>query len=830
MPSESRATPSHARPGVFDLLATCNFGLEAVVARELSNLGYDSKPVGTGRILFTGDHRAICDANLWLRAADRVLVRIAQFPVGGGNPGFDTLFETVKSLPWENWISREAAFPVAGRSVRSLLTSEPALQRTVKKAIVERLQRAHARNGVPAMLPETGPRVAVEVSLLRDVATLTIDTSGVGLHKRGYREGSPGEAALKETMAAGLVLLSVWRPGRPLVDPFCGSGTIPIEAAMIGRNIAPGLNRSFDAEHWASPTAAPGATLIDPKLWHEAREDAVASIIPDRLNPVIHASDISEQALRFARDHARIAGVERDIQFLKRAFADLSTTLDYGCIITNPPYGVRLGDEEEIERLYRSMPLVLRKLPTWSVHILSGRLDLERIFGQVATRRRKLYNSKIECCYFTFLGPRPPGDSAAPDVSESTDLASPSEFSDLDPPSSDAAPDQIATGDTPATAPLSPPVPPPQRSPPRSVLPPPAPPPAMPTFGGLRERDVREAGEFRKCLTNNLRHLRRYPSRGILCYRIYERDVPDVPLIVDRYQDRFHAAEYERQHSRTAAQQADWFDLMRRTIAEVGEVPIDNVYMKEKHRQRGLTQHEKIASARDTIIVQEGTPPLRFEVNLSDYVDTGLFLDHRLTRQMVREQSAGKRVLNLFSYTGSFSVYAASGGARSTTSVDLSNTYLEWAERNFALNALASPAHTFIRSDVLEFLRTHPRREQYDLAIVDPPTFSNSKSTQEDWEVAESHVELFHLLTPLLTPGAVVYFSTNYRRFKLDHPAIADAGLQAREISGRTVPPEYRNKRIHRCWRMVNIGVQAARTALAGRSTEQKDAVADDPE
>ena len=331
-------------------------------------------------------------------------------------------------------------------------------------------------------------------------------------------------------------------------------------------------------------------------------------------------------------------------------------------------------------------------------------------------------------------------------------------------------------------------------------------------FGGLRERDKKEAAEFGARLAKNAQHLRKYPARGITCYRVYERDCPDVPLIVDRYEEHVHVAEYEREHSRTGAQQADWWDLMRRTIAQRLDVPPERVHMKEKHRQRGLTQHERVSAAGRTIVAHEGG--LKFEVNLTDYVDTGLFLDHRLTRDMARREAAGKRVLNLFCYTGAFTVYAADGGARATTSVDLSNTYLEWAERNLGLNGMLQGAgrqrHRLVRADVLEFLRGHAAGEAYDLAVIDPPTFSNSKRLDDVFEVQRDHVELLARTAALLSPGGVVYFSNNYRRFKLDeagvNAALRGAGiaeLTVREITRRTIPPEYRNERIHQCWRMV---------------------------
>lgn len=729
----------------FDILAATTFGLESVAAHELRQLGYEAKGHATGRVQFRGDALAVARANLWLRTADRVLIRVAQFPCAD----FDTLFETVKSLPWEKWVPPDFAFPVNGRSVRSTLTSVPACQRTVKKGIVDRLMAAHRTS----TLPETGPTVSIEIALLHDVATITLDTSGAGLHKRGYRP-MVGEAALKETLAAGLVQLSVWRPDRPLIDPFCGTGTIAIEAALWGMGLPPGIHREFDAEQWPGMHDA----------WRAARDEA-RSVTPRDLGFAIHASDIDDRALDFARQAAKLAGVDRSIHFKKMPFERLESKAEHGCIITNPPYGVRLGEEAEIERLYRSMPVVLRGLPTWSFHILTGRLDLEQIFGQQATRRRKFYNSRIECWYFSFLGPKPP--LVRPETDHRDDH--------IDSPPNDSEPEQ---------PPLAPP-----------------PPVPAPAFGGLRERDLREIRDFGACLAKNVRHLRRYPSRGITCYRVYERDQVDVPIIIDVYEGRVHIAEYEREHSRSMAQQADWWDAVRETVAATVGVPVNQVYAKEKHRQRGLTQHEKQAESGESIVVQEGG--LKFEVNLRDYIDTGLFLDHRLTRAMVRDQACGKRFLNLFCYTGAFTVYAAAGGAASTCSVDLSHTYLDWARRNLELNGLWSPRHALVRSDVMEWLRRHPRTPSYDLAVVDPPTFSNSKSTQEDWEVAEGHSALLSLLLPLMSPGGVIYFSTNYRRFKLDEESLTRMGANWREISQQTVPPEYRNTRIHRCWRII---------------------------
>ncbi len=702
----------------FNLIATATFGLEAVVARQVRALGYQTTEVEQGRVAFRGDAEAVCKANLWLRSADRVLLRVDRFDADD----FDTLFERTRGLPWHELIPANGAFPVDGRSVRSQLSSVPAVQRTVKKAIVESMLAGH---GV-GELPETGPTYRVAVALLKDRVTLTLDTTGAGLHKRGYRTGS-GMAPLKETLAAALVELSFWKPDRPLIDPFCGSGTICVEAAMIGRNIAPGLNRVFAAERWP---------MIGDALWaaqRQAARDAIAPELPLR----IEGYDIDERSLRLARRHAEQAGVSGDVHFQQRDFRELSSKRPHGCVITNPPYGKRVSDFAQLGPLYRDVPGVLRNLPTWSHYILTAYPDFEGVIGQAADRRRKLYNGRIECTYYQFHGPKPGAQAADGGAAE-------------------------------------------------------------PAFGGLPDGSERQASEFANRLVNRARHLRRWPTRrGITCYRLYDRDVPDVPLVVDRYEDHLHIGEYERPNEHTAAQHDEWLELMRRTAAEALGVEPAKVFMKYRSRQRGDSQHEKYAVDGYTIEAHEGG--LRFVVNLSDYVDTGLFLDHRVTRAMVRDRAEGKRVLNLFCYTGAFSVYAAAGGAAATTSVDLSNTYLDWTQRNLALNGFVGDRHRLVRDDAVAWVGEQAPGPHYDLAVIDPPTFSNSKRTDDDWRVERDYAGLIAGVARLMAPGGEVYFSTNYRRFKMDETALP-AGLRVREISKQTVPEDFRNQRIHRCW------------------------------
>ncbi len=372
-----------------ELIATATFGLEAVVAREIKDLGYEKVTVENGRVTFTADESAICRANLWLRTADRVLVKMGSFQAST----FDELFQQTKDLPWPDWLPRNANFPVEGKSVNSKLFSVPDCQAIVKKAVVEKMKQKFRQE----WFPEDGPRYPIEVALLKDEATLTMDTTGPGLHKRGYRKLA-GEAPLKETLAAAMIILAHWFPDRVLMDPFCGSGTIPIEAALIGLNIAPGINRSFIAENWP---AVPKA------LWQDAWEEAFA-LMENGRELDITGTDIDEKVLRLACYHAEVAGVGRYIRFQQRALSRVRTEAKYGYIICNPPYGERLGEAGEVENLYREMGRVFRNLDTWSYYILTSCPRFEQLFGRRADKRRKLYNGRIECQYYQFPGPRPP--------------------------------------------------------------------------------------------------------------------------------------------------------------------------------------------------------------------------------------------------------------------------------------------------------------------------------------------------------------------------------------------------------------------------------------
>jgi putative N6-adenine-specific DNA methylase len=371
------------------LIATAAFGLEAVVAHEVKNLGYPEVQVENGKVTFEADLGALARANLWLRTADRVRLKVGEFQAAS----FEELFEKTKALPWADFIPENGTFPVEGKSVKSQLFSVSDCQAIVKKAVVESLKKRYKKE----WFEEKGPLYKIEVALLKDIATLTIDTSGPGLHKRGYRDWI-GVAPIKETLAAALIQLSYWNPDRVLVDPLCGSGTIPIEAALIGMNIAPGMNRTFACEEWP---------LIPRKIWREARAETHDLAQYDRKLSIM-GTDIDGEILKVARRNAQEADVADQIHFQEMPLKDWRSSKKYGVIICNPPYGERLSERQEVEKLYREMGKVFTAHDTWSYYVITSHKEFEKLFGRKADKKRKLYNGAMETHYYQFFGPRPP--------------------------------------------------------------------------------------------------------------------------------------------------------------------------------------------------------------------------------------------------------------------------------------------------------------------------------------------------------------------------------------------------------------------------------------
>lgn len=371
----------------FSLIATCAAGVEGLVGDELRELGYDVE-VENGRVRFQGDEKDIAITNLWLRIADRVKIVVGEFEA----KTFDDLFEQTKALPWDQYIPMDGKFPISGKSIKSTLHAVPSVQSIVNKAVAESIKETYHRRG---MLPETGAEYPIEVALRKDRALITLDTTGDSLFKRGYRT-EKGGAPIKENLAAALIQLTTWRKDRPFVDPTCGSGTIAIEAALIGQNIAPGFNRSFLCEEWE---------WMSEEMWEEVRAEADEKMDYDAELDIL-GFDIDGRMIEIAKRNALAAGVAHNIEFKQLAVADFKTDKDFGIMISNPPYGDRLGDDEAVHQLYREMGEVFRPLENWSKYIITSDLDFEEYYGEKATKKRKLYNGTIRTDYFQYWGKR----------------------------------------------------------------------------------------------------------------------------------------------------------------------------------------------------------------------------------------------------------------------------------------------------------------------------------------------------------------------------------------------------------------------------------------
>ena len=375
----------------FDLLVPCHFGLEAVLKREIYDLGYEITKVEDGRVTFEGDEEAICRANIFLRTAERVMIQVGRFKA----TTFEELFQGIKNLPWEEYIPEDGKFWVKkASSINSKLFSPSDIQSIAKKAMVERMKQKYHKE----WFKEDGAAYPVRIFLLKDEVTVALDTSGDSLHKRGYRTMT-SKAPLTETLAASLIMLTPWRKDRILVDPFCGSGTFPIEAAMIAANVAPGMNRDFTAEEWTN--------LIDRKLWYECVKEA-EDMIDTTVKVDIQGYDIDGDVIKAARENAKRAGVEHMIHFQQRAVADLSHPKKYGFIITNPPYGERLEDKADLPELYTQIGQAYQRLDSWSMFLITSYTDTEKYMGRKADKNRKIYNGMLKTYFYQFLGPKPP--------------------------------------------------------------------------------------------------------------------------------------------------------------------------------------------------------------------------------------------------------------------------------------------------------------------------------------------------------------------------------------------------------------------------------------
>jgi 23S rRNA (guanine2445-N2)-methyltransferase / 23S rRNA (guanine2069-N7)-methyltransferase len=706
-------------------IATAPVGAASVLAEELTQFGGSDIRERSHDVKFQGTLEVGYRACLWSRTATRVLLSLGQ--VDATTP--KNLFDAVKRIDWREHLAAGATLACdcsgGNESIRHTIYGSQLL----KDAVCDSLRDSTGER--PNIRPER-PDVLLHLHVEGPTALVSVDFSGESLHRRGYRaEG--GRAPLKENVAAAVLLRAGWpavnERGGVLVDPMCGSGTFLTEAALIAADGAPALDREyFGFAGWAQHDAPLWALLRQ-----EARERRAART-PRRC---ILGSDVDADAVRMALENGERAGVADWIHVEKRALADVHRPAgEAGLVVSNPPYGERIGAESGLPELYSTLGRVLReRFQGWQAAILTGNAPLARNLGVYAKRTHRFFNGTIECRLLRF---------------------------DLD-PANEQRPAEVVRADWSARP---------------------------------------GAQMFANRLRKNLKMLDPWAEREhIECYRVYDADMPEYAFAIDLYgRDARHAYVQEYAAPKTVDQEGAR-ERRREALAVLPDVlalPVERVHSRVRKPQKGADQYEKRENVAERHVVRENS--LKFWVNFRDYLDTGLFLDHRIMRQQLREWARDADFLNLFCYTGSATVYAAAGGARSSCSVDLSNTYLDWAHENLLLNGFGGGEHELFRDDCLNWLDNQsvwgPR---FDLIFVDPPTFSNSKRMDGVLDVQRDHVGMIRRSLKLLRPGGRLVFSTNYSRFKLDASALGDLAVE--DISARTIPKDFeRNARIHRCF------------------------------
>lgn len=702
-----------------DFFATCPKGLESLLASELTALGAEQVQETVAGVAFSGSLETAYRACLWSRLASRILLSLSRFDV---RDDLD-LYLGITQLPWESWFSARQTLAVdfTGTSPSIRNTQYGAVK--VKDAIVDRFTK---RGGERPDIDKHSPDVRILVHLnKKGEASVTLDLSGPALHQRGYRSAT-GEAPLKENLAVAMLLRAGWQ-GEPLFDPMCGSGTLLIEAAMLWSDMAPGLLRTrFGLTSLAN---------FDRGLWQSLQAEASVRAKRGRQKlDGLHllGRDVSEAVLRRARDNAKAAGFADQIQFEAADVANLSNPWPAtpGLLLTNPPYGERLGDMPGLLALYQQLGQGLRQgFQGWRVAVLSSSAELLSCLRLRADKQYRLFNGGLECQFRLY--------QIAQDAVASTRMV---------------------------------------------------------------------AEDFANRLRKNIKLLDKWAQgEGLDAYRLYDADLPEYNAAIDRYGDYLVIQEYAAPKTipENVARQR-FLDLVQAAVAVTG-VEGDKVVLKVRERQKGESQYQKLDAQGNQFEVHEYGA--RLLVNLWDYLDTGLFLDHRLTRRMLGQMAQNTRFLNLFAYTGSATVHAALGGARFTTTVDMSRTYLNWAKENLKCNGLLNGRHHFEQADCLRWLSEC--QEQFDLIFIDPPTFSNSKRMEHTFDVQRDHLLLMGHLKRILAPGGTLVFSNNKRHFKMDAEGLANLGLKARNISNQTLPKDFaRNPHIHNCWLITHDEVQ----------------------
>ncbi len=695
--------------------------MEDLLASELRAFGASQVRETRAGVAFSGTLDIAYRCCLWSRIASRVLLCITEFDAK--DP--DALYEGGLRIPWQDHMAVTSSFAIdcSAKGERFCNSDYAALK--LKDALCDSFRRI---SGARPDVDTENPSIRINLRIEGERAIVSVDLSGESLHRRAYRKTAT-LATLKENVAAAVLSRAGWeeiaKAGGFFFDPMCGSGTLPIEAALMAGDVAPGLSRArFGFIGWKGHSHDAWNALLD-----EARErrEAGRSAIPR-----IEGWDRDESAVRASEANAAAAGLGNAVRFFKKDAGNAETEQSpYGGLVaTDPPYGKRLEADGDLTRFYEDLGRACRKtFPGMRLAILAGSEELARSVGLRAFRTNTLYNGRIQCTLACF------------ELGETNRFVSPTEKRASD----------NAAG--------------------REML----------------------ANRLRK----NLKHLGRWARRtGVSCYRLYDRDMPEYAFSVDFFEGKWaHVQEYAAPKEIDPKKAHDRMLDAVEIVSDVLGIGKREVFVKTKRRQKNLVQYERLAAGNILRNVREAD--CTFLVNFEDYLNVGIFLDHRLTRATIRELAAGKRFLNLFGYTGTASVYAARGGALSTVTVDTSASYLDWAERNFGLNGLEPRKNRLVREDAFAFLERDTA--EYGLVFCDVPTFSNTKKEERMFSVEEDHVRLVKLAAARLARGGAILFSTNYRKFKLDCEALSDFAIK--DYTARTIPEDFRrDPKVHQCF------------------------------
>lgn len=710
----------------YQYFATCPKGLESLLMLELEQLGYESLRETIAGVYFEASLVGAYRACLWSRLANRILMPLARFKVGSA----EDLYDGARAVNWSLHLQPEATLLVDFTGTSGSIRNTQFGAVTIKDAVVDHMREAA---GVRPSVAKVNPDLRIHVRLSKGQATIAIDLCGESLHRRGYRT-QQGAAPLKENLAAAILLRSGWPTiaarGGALIDPMCGSGTILIEAAMMALDKAPGLDRRHYAfERWPN--------FLKPE-WQQLREEALARYRAGLKKGCgeIRGYDADRKVLFAAESNIGHADLNDFVRVVHKPLSELvmptHTQLQAGLIITNPPYGERLGEKESLKSLYRQLGDKCREhFDGWTLAVFTGNPDLGKSLGLRAMKRYKLYNGALP----------------------SELLMIPVESSQyVDAPPADLNPAQ----------PLSP-----------------------------------GAEMLKNRLQKNRKQLSKWIKKEhIGCYRLYDADMPEYSAAIDIYGDFVHVQEYAAPKSVDEGKAAARFEEIKAAVPAALDIPVERISFKQRRRNRGKQQYTRqTEEAHPLIAVKEGNANLW--VNLWEYLDTGLFLDHRPLRLRIADSARGKRFLNLFCYTATATVHAALGGSRESVSVDMSHTYLKWAEKNFQANNISTAKHQLVQADCLQWLADC--RQGFDLIMLDPPSFSNSKRMEGVLDVQRDHVAMIQRCMELLSPGGQLIFSNNLRSFKLDEESLAAYRID--NITDQTLDPDFaRNRKIHQCW------------------------------